>query len=393
LALWNGKRTRNLLCFAHGGVCYQPVRLEKNLARAMRLPAGGADFGSTRALYDELFGEVKRVDGLSDGAVAGIVRFVFATWLVDRLPMAPCLWLIAPPTVPRDHLLRLLGVLCRRTIFINELTIDTLRSLPTELRPTLVTEAVPVSRSLLKALRISSRQGSFHAAGGRLEDLFCGKIVCADRPLGEASLPEIALEIALVPTRTQAPSIDATEFEGIAAKFQGKLLGYRLANFQRVTTAAIDLSELTPPMRDLAQILAMCVVGDADLQRETVGLIKARDREMRVDRTLLLESIMLEALLAETNKSQASVLSVQDLTADVNTILAGRGDERRVSPEIIGWKLRAVGFFTESITGGRKGLRVTEKVRARIQELAASYGVRMLYGTPVNTQAGEGPER
>jgi hypothetical protein len=149
-----------------------------------------------------------------------------------------------------------------------------------------------------------------------------------------------------------------------------------LKNHNKVTTPSLDLSEFTAPTRELAQSLAACIVGDDELQSRIVPVLKAHDRQIRVDRTTILESIVLDALLAGCHGAKVVALSITGLTASVNTVLAGRGDSQGVSPEIVGWKLRALGLRTEFIAGGRKGLALLDETRARIHALAAAYGVR-----------------
>jgi hypothetical protein len=62
----------------------------------------------------------------------------------------------------------------------------------------------------------------------------------------------------------------------------------------------------------------------------------------------------------------------------VNTIQTGRGDSLEVSPETVGWKLKALGLPSEIIAGGRMGLRLLAETRARIHTLASTYRVRTL---------------
>jgi len=57
---------------------------------------------------------------------------------------------------------------------------------------------------------------------------------------------------------------------------------------------------------------------------------------------------------------------------------------REVSPETVGWTLRALGFHTGFVPGGNKGLSLSNDVRVKIHELAAAYGVRTLREHPAN---------
>jgi hypothetical protein len=117
-------------------------------------------------------------------------------------------------------------------------------------------------------------------------------------------------------------------------------------------------------------------VDDDELQSRLVPALALHDREIRFERSALLESIELEALLAACHAGKSEIVTMINLTQSVNTILVGRGQTLQVSPETVGWKLRALGLRTEFIAGGRKGLALLDETRAGIHMLAAAYGVR-----------------
>jgi hypothetical protein len=388
LLIWNGEEANVAERFTHNDITYQPIALEPAVASAIRFPPRIEDYHSTRKLFDDVCGLIARVTRLPKNDSSLLAFFVFATWLGGCLPKAPFLWIMAPDTVSWEPLVHVLGLLCRHTIFINELSISTLRSLPMELRPTVVTEAPVISRSLLRAIHASSRLGSCDAADGKVQNLFCVKVICARQPLAGSTITGLPLEITLAPAQEHVPRMETNEAERVAAEFQPKLLMYRLMNYGRVRPLSIDLSHLTAPVKDLAQILAMPIVADQALQRQLLPLLEQRNREVEVDRTLLLESIVLDALLAACHQRNADdgCRSVIELAKDVNTILSGRGDGRQVSPETVGWKLRALGFHTDFINGGRKGLLLLESTRVRIHQLAAAYKIRTFLQKPETAQ-------
>jgi hypothetical protein len=106
------------------------------------------------------------------------------------------------------------------------------------------------------------------------------------------------------------------------------------------------------------------------------------DREIRADRDSLLPAIVLEVLLARCHSTHDKDFPVTEMTGDVNTVLRGRGDILQVSPEIVGWALRALGLRTGFITGGKKGLSLPNDVCEEVHNLAAAYGVRTLREPP-----------
>jgi hypothetical protein len=342
------------------------------------LPAGATYYGSTQQLFDEIFELISRVTRLPESLVTQIVFFILGTWFADRAPVAPFLWISAPPTVSTAALLQVLTLLCRRALSVSEPTLAALRSLPMELTPTIVTEISVITPGLLRALRASNRRGMLAIAADKMLDLFCAKAVFSSQPLRDPAVVGFPLEIVLPPQLAYVPRMERREAERISSEFQAKLLMYRLRNYAKVTTPAFALGEFTAPTQELAHTLGACIVGADELQGKIVPFLKARDREIQVDRTSLLESIVVEALWAVVHDPKAGDSAVADLTKIVNTILAGRGEMAQVSPEIVGWKLRALGLRTDFITGGRKGLKLPNETRRTIHTLAAGYGVRTL---------------
>ena len=213
-------------------------------------------------------------------------------------------------------------------------------------------------------------------------DTFCARIVFAPEPLRDPASAGFPLELVLPPTREYVPPISASEAERIATEYQAKLLRYRLLNRAKVRAPTFDMKQFTVPMQELAYSLAASITDDDKLQSEIVPFLKPLDHEILVDRESLLQAIVLEVLLAQCHSTNDKDFPVTEMTGYVNTVLRGRGDMREVSPETVGWTLRALGLHTGFITGGKKGLSLLNDVREKIHDLAAAYGVRTLRELP-----------
>lgn len=368
-----GRRIRS-----HGRV-FEPLKVPDSILDALILPTGFRPYGSTRKLFTEISALVSRVTPrLPVEMVELLAFFVMATWLIDRLPVAPFIWITVPAIVSCAALSQLLSLFCRHALLVAHLTTAGLRSLPMQLRPTILANVSKETPDLLRLLRASSRPNSYVPDRGGVVDLFCAKIVFANHPLRDPASAGFPLEIVLPPTEECAPPMDLVECERVAAEFQSKLLSYRVENDVKVITPQLDLRGFTPTTQEIIRTLAACIIDDDELRSRVVFLLKPHDTEIHVGLTSELEAIVLEALLAQCHTPRHKPLPMMELAKMVNTILAGRGDSLEVSPETIGWKLRALGLHSNFIAGGRKGLRLTMKTRARIHILASAYGVRTL---------------
>jgi hypothetical protein len=382
LLSWDGKSAKMAGQFVRGDETFVPLRVDPAILRSMRLPSHVAKYGTTRKLFTEISGLIAQATQAGDDVVLPLTFFVFATWLTDILPVAPFLWIVTPPTTTAALLRQLLVLLCRRAIFVSDISSVRFHSLPMDLQPTLLAEVFQPTRRALNLLRTSTRHGVFVAAGGKATDAFCAKTVFAPEPLRDPASVGFPFELVLPPTREYMPPISASEAERIATEYQAKLLRYRLVNRAKVRAPAFDMNQFTVPMQELTYSLAASIVEDDDLQSEIVPFLQPLDREIRVDRASLLQAIVLEVLLARCHGTNGLDYAVSDMTMRVNTVLAGRGDMLQVSPENVGWTLRALGLHTRFMTGGKKGLLLLEDVREKIHDLAAAYGVRTLRALP-----------
>jgi len=378
LLIWNGIDSLLAERLEHRGAVYVPREIDPTVVRGLHLPSSASEYGTTAKLFSELEELISRATSLPEATVQRLTFFVIATWFADQLPQAPFLWIVAPPTASTESIRQLLPLVCRRVLWMSGLSLTILRSLPMELRPTIGVEATVVTQSLLKALCASNRRGSYIPSGKKILDVSCAKIVIASQPLRDPAAAGFPLEVTLTPSRTFGPSMSTAEAERVAHEFQGKLLMYRLRSLGKLVPPALDLSEFTAPTQELATTLATCIVGGDKLRSQIVSLLKERDQEIQVDRTSILESIVIEGLLAACHRLKRRNVSVVELTQNVNTILRARGGSLEVSPEHVGWRLRALGLHTTFLTGGRKGIALVDATCSRVHTLASAYGVRTI---------------
>lgn len=375
LLWWDGKSATIGQQFEVDGKFYRAPQLHSTPLRAVRLPGGLAPYGSTRDLFNDIRQLATKYTDAAENYSRLIAYFILGDWLVERMLVAPFLFVIAPLSAARAQLLRLLSCLCRRPLILAEAT-PAAMSRFASLAPTFILDEPSLSRRSERHLYATNNRGRFAVRNGQIADLFSPKVICSQEPLRDTLLASQALQITLSPAGRQVPFLEDSACERLADEFQPKLLQYRLTNLVRFRTPDFDVSELSFPMQDVARAYAICVSDDEDLQ---VGIVHfLRDQEIYVDPSTELGSVILEGLLfCCHNDGRSKVLSGE--LADIsNTIWAQRGEGRVTTPESVGWKLRELDLRTEPIDGAGKGLRLTESVRARIHSLAQAFGVPSL---------------
>jgi hypothetical protein len=206
--------------------------------------------------------------------------------------------------------------------------------------------------------------------------------VIAPEPLRDQASAGFPLELVLPLTADYIPRMSTSKSEQIAAEYQSQLLYYRLLNLTKVKLPAFELSQFTAPIQDVAHNLGACIVADNELQARLVALLKPADREVQAGYASLLAAIVLEVLLARCHTATGKYFAVADICTNVNTVVRARGDVIELSPEKVGWVLRALELRTDFMPGGRKGVILSNDVRKRIHGLALGYGVRTLRELP-----------
>lgn len=282
----------------YNGNTYVPLNADPTILRVTRFPTRVSAFGSVRELFDGAARLIGRRSDLPEQLIALATYMVFATWLPEHFSTAPLLSIVAPPPAQSDTLLQALSALCRRSLLISDPDPADLMAIPMDLAPTLLLDLSYPSMRLQRLLHASLKRQTNFVKGGRAINLFGPKIACSQQPLTDPTLIGAMIEIALNPTRRQPPLRDRDADHEEANEFQAKFLSYRLAALQNVRAPKTDFGELTNPMHSMARGLAACIVGDDALQRGILPLLRQQDRNNRVNLSAILESIVVEALLA-----------------------------------------------------------------------------------------------
>lgn len=372
----DGDRFRIVRSVNYDGKTYVPPSVDPTFMRALRLPSHAASYSSARELFNEIRSLLAGYCDLPQRFLLQLVYFIFGTWLVDRLPIAPFLSIVAPAAAPRSVLLQLLALLCRHSLLVTTENPVGLWTLPMHLRPTLLLDAAELSVPVQKFLRASSSQGTHCPQRGQALDLYCAKAICSPEPLRDPALASFALQISLAPSRRELPVLSDEDSRQIADEFQAKLLMYRVKSYFDVRPPELDVAGLTAPTQSLARSLAACIVDDAKLQAKLVPLLRQQDQEFPVERSAGLESVILESLLSCSHEKGRSTVRAAELAGVANTVLNRRGETLRISPEIVGRRLKSLGFRTEPIGSMGNGLWLLGEIRARIHSLAHEYGVQ-----------------
>jgi hypothetical protein len=356
----------------HRGRTFAPLALEPTIRRALRLPIGPAPFGSTEAFFGELVALFTQFTGLAEHFCQFLAAFVLASWLADTIPTPVNVSLWSPFAANGARVLLLLSCVCRLPLALAGIGSADLRLLPDTLPATLLIFHLSPGRRIRDWIAASGWRGFRSARSGRLVEIVGAKVFSTDTPLGKLQGCPI-LEIPVAPPRRPLPVLDEQAQNDIAVKFLPKALQFRLTRCHTFRKAWSDVSSNGSTTEDESGLLA-CFADAPKLEKRIRLLLEA---ELDSDETKLSDPrvVLLDVLLARCHEHGRRLLHVADVAIDLNALLVSRG-EAELTDRMVGSLLKSLDLRTRQLDRAGRGIILEPRVRSRIHELAATYGLR-----------------
>lgn len=352
---------------------YAPMPVDPSVATAVRFPTRVAPPEPTRKLFTAVHSLLASHLAQLDPCITAIVFAIFASWLSPVLPMSPILSIFAPRGSPKKLVLRLLNMLCRHPLCLVGLRRSDLPRVPILLQPTLLLDE-PESSPAMEAILNASSQRETHIPCGRgVLELFGPKIIVSSK----APLETDALRTVLIPIEGHLPPLDKRTEEEIAEEFQARFLGYLLRNASSTQTPSFDVSRFSLPVQDIALGFGAAVVDD-ELQARILPLLSVQDEEIRADRALTIDAVVLEALIFFIHEGKCSKLRTASVAGNVSAIYKGRGSDQQPSVESVGRAIKRLGIPSGRLDRAGNGVELSLATCRRIHKLAQSHGVRAM---------------
>jgi len=368
--------------FQNRGVAFVPPRVHRSFVDAVRWPKSLGTRETPTALLREIDDVLCTYVDLDKSDRKLVAYFALYTWLNDLLHVAPYLWIVGPYSSGKSTLLRLLSAICRRSIIAGDISPAALYTLSTDLRPTLLLDefepgADAQSRVLQRLLRNGSSMGQRVFRGSRAFNVFGPKAIASRQGAGDAALASRGLVVVSRPSVRALSVLDPNALAEIEDQLQPKLLAFRLENFRRAKPVTLASSRLTPRTLDIVRALAIPFLGDPELERELLEIIKPHDAQATTDRHDEPEWVVMTALLRKIHRRGAgsALLTVKELTSDVEYQLAEAGESYHLKPRKVGEVLRSLGFPTQRLGSLGRGLRVSRTLVRSIHVTAKNLGI------------------
>jgi hypothetical protein len=378
---WNAEGISVVDHFEHDGCLHTPPVLDEKLSDILnlRFPSGVKACPAPAEFFFEVSRLIRSHVDLPEPSSCLVAAFVLSTWFVDKLEVAPYLWICGPPGSGKTTLLRLLHCLCRRPVLIAGGFPSWVYSLPPLLRPTLLLDELQFngtqhSHALECWLRAGNAHGVPVGVRGELVDGFGAKVLCSRQPASDSALASRALHISMIPSGKNLP-LDNETVQRIADDFQARLLMFRLQHYREFRPEPLDLAGLAPRIRDIMCALLLPLRGVEDGLAPLFDALEEQLREAVIEKADEPEALVAIALFSYCHDPEFSAVLTGQIASRVNENRRNTGEEADLKPRAVGAILKSLGLTTEKLSSFGRGLRLTTTVKRRIHQLLQSYNL------------------
>lgn len=362
-----------------GQVLMPPAKGSKILG-CIRLPRGAESYGSAQELVTSLESLISQCIGLDEKYLPVLANFVLSTWFVDRFSVAPYLSVVGLPQSGKTTLLRLLSLVCRRSLLIADISPSSFYRACARFMPTILIDETGTAgnnRALRHMLRSGTTRevlavrtdGSLHSYGA--------KVVSWLEPPDDPALNSRCILVPMFESkRTTLVGTEEPRIRQLAAHLQAQLLRFRLENFKTVQPVAVPGDEvLRPRTRDLLRTLTAGTIQDAQRSQALLKFF-ASGQALPSEPLTPEQNAVLHLLFAVVHlREEYSSIYISELGQKVNAQLRCTGENMHLQPRKIGAVLTSMGFSHRTRTNSGWTLQLTRQDVERIHQMVACYGI------------------
>lgn len=380
LAAWKDGKTTYHSRLERGGEVLTPIARDGAIFQHVGLPHSTEPYGSSLELCVSLLKFITECVDIREEYLAPLVHFVIATWVADRLPIAPYLSIVGLPQSGKTTLLRVLSLVCRRPLLTGDITSAAFYEVCTQLHPTLLIDESGTpgdTRALCHLLRMGTIPDVLAMRKHQVLNAYGPKVICWKERPDDQALNSRCIEIQMVESnRMDLSRVDDFIVRTRAAELQAKLLQFRFERYRRIRAHAIPRTEgLQPRSRDLLVSLAAPFAEDIKFCAPLIEFFKRREIFNR-EPLPPPESAVLTALFSQIHQeAHTGLVLIKNLTNKVNEILETLGERFRLSPRKVGAVMATFGFGWKRRTNAGWVVLLNEAEQVRVHNLVDSHGL------------------
>jgi hypothetical protein len=350
-----------------------PISRTTDILRQIQFPRGAKPYESTTHLLAALYAAFSWCLDMPIFSRVLLSCFVLSTWLIENLPIAPYVALVGLPRSGKTTALRLLSLMCRRSLLTSDITSASFYEVCNRTIPTILIDETATARdrrALFHLLRVGSTKGSVAIRNNRVYNAYGPKAFCWTELPDDAALNSRCIVIPLLETdrtnllRPTDPKVLA-HVDGVRQMLQQ----YRFEKFNGLSLAQVPGDEcLNSRSRDLYEALAL-PIGDANI-REFLAAQFQLQQNLNREPLSPTQIALLQALDSHIHENPTgAICATRDLTETVNLNLEHDRELFRASPHQVGRDLTTLGLTNRKRTNSGWILLLSRDTRDRIHGL------------------------
>jgi hypothetical protein len=381
LAIYRGNKIHYVDQFESDKRIYLPISRGTEILKEIRFSRGAKSYGSTAHLFTVLCAIFSHCLDMPDLQRALLASFVISTWFPEKLPIAPYVAFVGLPRSGKTTALRILGLLCRRSLLTSDITSASFYEVCNRLTPTIVIDETATAgdrRALFHLLRAGSTKGFVAIRKNKTFNGYCPKVVCWTQLPSDAPLNSRCIIVPLQESdRRDLLRVTDPMIQALAGTARQMLQQYRLENFNRLSLAPVPGDErLNSRARDLYESLAL-TIDDANI-REILALQFQEQQDLNREPLSPVQAAVLQALdwyIHEHPNCETCAISA--LTQAVALQLNHNGERFHTSPHQVGHILTSFGLTERKRTNTGWILLLTRQARKLIHTLPHRNAVQL----------------
>jgi hypothetical protein len=309
-----------------------------------------------------------------------LTAFVLCSWFPEELPVAPYLALLGPPGSGKTTAMRILSLLCRRSLLTSDITSAAFYDVCHRLRPTLLIDETVTAghqRTLLHLLRSSSTPGFVSLRKDKAQMAYGPKVLAWIELPNDAALNSRCINIPMHTTsRVDLISPDDPRVLQFAKKVRMRLLQFRFEHLRGLSTPKVPTDvHLSSRALDLYRALAL-PFGENPECCDMLAVLTADQRQFQSRLLSATQASSIRVLYQSIHVDpSASAARLNGLTAAMKQDLASHGEPSTLNERKVGDILTSLGLTNRSRTNAGYVLWLERSDRVRIHKMARDYDV------------------
>jgi hypothetical protein len=378
-AVWKDSEVRFVDRLDEDGQALVPLSRNDEVLASLRLPSAVLPYESVQVLLRSLETLISQCAAVDEKHLLVLADFVLSTWFVDRLGVAPYLSVVGLPQSGKTTLLKVLSLVCRRSLLISDITSASFYQACARFTPTVLideTGSIRSNRTLRHMLRSGTTRDVLTVRKNRALHCYGAKVISWLEPPDDPALNSRCILIPMFESKRAALlRADEPRVQKMAANLQAQLLRFRFESYKRIRPVPVPGDEdLRPRTRDLLRSLT---AAHADVQRSQ-RLLKFFESGQGIQQEPLdpEHNAVLRTLFALVHlREDFNSIWISDLAQQVNIFLELEGEKLRLQPRKVGAVLTSLGFSSRTRTNSGWVLSLIRRDAEKLHQLAASYGV------------------